>query len=501
MSQSPALSALTRRELQQLTAAQLRTMATEHALPSSGRKSALVDRIYRHQHQPQPDSRDRSPTRTPVRSPSAAAESTSDLQQSVERLVQNSIRGLEARLLRTLRPLAATTAPDNISLPSPAPATALAAPTDRPLAPGLGTENATSQAAQHPPLPDRMKQRILRGEYIEFDSLLPESLYPARYGASPSPAFTLRLSNDPSAETGDVVIAQQKPASKRSIADLPAWMEAWNLYAQVLVASFPERASSLLAYQAIICSASVRFAPRCWLRYDHRFRASAAADSTIRWDIKHNELWLECFTQSSLAPHTPPSASSKPSRRPCTYCGSFYHYPENCPAHPFRASRTRTSPPTAPQPPSRPAHPVQPQSTSVLPQAHSEPLPHPCRDFNNGTCLRRICRFRHICSRCGDQSHRERECPAPRWPVTAGHPPTTAPARARTSVSPRQRLRQSAYTQYPTRLLHRLWRPPLPTHCTPPPVCTSTPTHHLRGLSKGVPGRTHGWPLLRTSPT
>ena len=137
----------------------------------------------------------------------------------VERRVQNSICGLEARLLRTLRPLAtgtATTAPDNISLLSPAPATVLAVPTDRPLAPCLGAENATSQAAQHPPLPGRMKQWILRGEYIEFDYLLPESLYPARYGASPSPAFTLRLSNDPSAETGGVVISQQKPASNAS---------------------------------------------------------------------------------------------------------------------------------------------------------------------------------------------------------------------------------------------------------------------------------------------
>ena len=83
------------------------------------------------------------------------------------------------------------------------------------------------------------------GEYIDFDSLLPEAMYPARYGANPTPAFTLRLSQDPSIEEGEVVIAQQKPAFRRTIRDLVTWMEAWNLYAQVLVAAFPTRAAGL----------------------------------------------------------------------------------------------------------------------------------------------------------------------------------------------------------------------------------------------------------------
>ena len=49
---------------------------------------------------------------------------------------------------------------------------------------------------QQPPLPEKVKQKILRGEYIDFDTLLPESLYPARHGLSPSPSFTLRLLSD-----------------------------------------------------------------------------------------------------------------------------------------------------------------------------------------------------------------------------------------------------------------------------------------------------------------
>ena len=426
MSHSPAPLTQTRRELQQLTAARLRALAAERGLATSGRKSALVDRLYRlRQHSPtvstsRSSSRDRSPTTrsSSARSRTPRDDSLPDLQRSVQRLVERSLRGMEERLLRSIQPPAtgpATAATqDNISLPSPGPAPAPQPPA-RPPAPGTDSATArtpaTSPTVQQPPLPDKVKRRILASEYIDFDTLLPESLYPARYGASTNPAFTLRLSSDPSHEPGDVVIAQPKPASKRTITDLASWMEAWNLYVQVLVASFPERAPSLLAYQAIICSASTRFPPRLWLRYDQRFRASVAADGTLRWDVRNNELWLECFTQSPLTSQTQPPSSSKSARRPCTYCGSFYHYPENCPSHPFRSPRSHASSPRASQPASQPS-PATSSSDPSLPQLNT--LPHPCRDFNKGICRRRVCRFSHICSKCREQSHSERDCPSSR---------------------------------------------------------------------------------------
>ena len=357
----------TRRELSLLSAARLRALASAHGLPSSGRKSALIDRLYRRRSQQArpsspPSATDGSPSRSPSPERSSRSRSRSGnrrcssspsrLERTVERLVRHGLRGVEARILRAVQagPQAPAHSPaDNISLPSPPGPSRLAA-TERSTAaaatlvpPAALEPSTTAPPVQQPPIPDKIKQRILRGEYIEFDSLLPESLYPARYGASPSPAFILRLSNDTSADDGDVVIAQHKHVAKRSVSDLASWMEAWNLYVQILVAAYPQRAPALLAYQAIICGASSRFAPRLWLRYDQRFRASAAADSTLRWDVRNNELWLECFTQASLAPTAP---ANKPARRPCTYCGSLYHYPDNCPSHPFRA-RKRLTPPAS----------------------------------------------------------------------------------------------------------------------------------------------------------
>ena len=369
----------TRRELQQLTAPQLRALAADLTLPTHGRKSAIVDRIYRHRRETvRANTHDRScsqspadaagRTRTSTGTPTRA-NNTADLEQTIQLLVQNSMQGLEDQLRSSLRPLIQeSTSAENISLPSPNP---------------------------H----------------------LPESLYPARHGASPSPSFTLRLSNDPA---GDVVIAQQKPTSKRTIRDLPSWMEAWNAYIQVLVQHFPARAHALLAYQRIICEASIRFTPRCWLRYDQRFRATAAADKTIRWDSKHNDLWLECFTQpvTQLGSHPPVSTAPAEgkTRRPCTYCGSLYHYPESCPSNPFRTSRNAL-------PSTRPAHTptgmakshgnAQPQSSPLI-NSNTQPLPHPCRDFNKGMCQRRTCRFRHACTKCSSSLHGERDCPNPR---------------------------------------------------------------------------------------
>ena len=46
-----------------------------------------------------------------------------------------------------------------------------------------------------PTIPHR--QRIIKGEYVEFHQLLPESMFPTRYNNTP-PSFTLDQGSDPS---------------------------------------------------------------------------------------------------------------------------------------------------------------------------------------------------------------------------------------------------------------------------------------------------------------
>lgn len=414
-------------------------MAQELQLPASGRKSAIIDRIYRHSRQrPDQDEVHPTPSRPQPRTPGSARDSTADLERTVQRMLDNSIQELESRLLQHLVPPPPPEERDNLSLPSQTPdhgprtANLTLRQEDStdgdPSHDGVHGATTTSHSihtpAQHPPLPSKVKQRILRGEFVEFDSLLSDALFP-RHGTSPSPSFSVRVSSDPSSE-GELLIAQDKPRNRRVVRDLASWMEAWNIYVSVLVAHYPARAVSLLAYQRIICDASLHFPPHCWLRYDVRFRACAAEDKTLRWDVKHNDLWLECFTQQPPTQFTTTKPQTSTTRRPCTYCGNLYHFPHNCPNAPFRAPRNASDPPsrnasdptTATRSDTHSPYPKHSLPTTTPPTPspslpnHSIPK-HICRDFNfyHGSCSRPHCRFSHTCVRCGDSSHGLRTCP------------------------------------------------------------------------------------------
>ena len=133
-----------------------------------------------------------------------------------------------------------------------------------------------------PAVPAKLKQRIIKGEYVEFDQLLPESMFPTRYNTNIPPSFTLSLSPDPSPVGDNILISQPRAANKRTVTHLPSCLEAWNVYVAIIVAHYPARPSALFAYQRIICNATSTFSPQAWLKYDSHFRSLAAADRSLR---------------------------------------------------------------------------------------------------------------------------------------------------------------------------------------------------------------------------
>ena len=195
------------------------------------------------------------------------------------------------------------------------------------------------------------------------------------------------------------------------VRDLASSLEAWNTYISVLVAHYPARVLELLAHQRIICDASSRFPTDCWLWYDSSFRACAAADRSLRWDSKHHDLWLECFTRHASSPRPAPVhvTAGKPARRPCTYCGDLYHFPHSCPHNPFRVPKRPTTPLGHAAGRHGPGGSSYAASTSRA--GSSQPLV--CKDFNRAACTRRQCRFRHACARCSETSHGEGDCQRP----------------------------------------------------------------------------------------
>ena len=104
-----------------------------------------------------------------------------------------------------------------------------------------------------------------------------------------------------------------------------------------------------------------------WFTYYVKFRTLAAADSTLHWDKCHIDLWLEC-----IAPTKQPQK-----HWPCSFCGSTFHFPENCPKCPFRADKQLPKLPDF----RRPQQPT-------------------CGDFTSSRCTHTSCRYCHICIIC-----------------------------------------------------------------------------------------------------
>ena len=176
-------------------------------------------------------------------------------------------------------------------------------------------------------------------------------------------------------------------------------MEAWNVYASILLSANPKRALELIDYQCLITSANLQLPLSSWMSYDIRFRTLAASNPALSWDIRHPDLWLECLTISRI---------STSARWPCPHCNSLYHFPDRCP---FRSSRPSVSTPDNRQPSSLGTS-ANPQFPELCTQQPNPPTYY-CRDFNNrGRCTRSHCTFRHMCERCGG-SHPRLFCPNP----------------------------------------------------------------------------------------
>ena len=144
------------------------------------------------------------------------------------------------------------------------------------------------------PVPARIKERIIKGEYIDLTTLLPKAMLSSNVEPDHPGSLTLQLPSGPS------IFTIQAAAKGRKITSFSSWMEAWNVYLAIRVDFAPSSAPSLIAYQRIITSASVSYPLQSWLNYDVQFRMLAASNPSLRWDTRHHDLWLQCITPSSV---------------------------------------------------------------------------------------------------------------------------------------------------------------------------------------------------------
>ena len=252
-----------------------------------------------------------------------------------------------------------------------------------------------------PPLPQKLKNKILKREYVDFTDLLSSNMYPVHTSSS-SDNFTLAI-NPEDTSTLSFVPSQQK---KSRINGLSSWLEAWNLYFRTLLSGFPHLAPDLLAYQDQICKFSRKFKSSAWLMYDTAFRHMAASNLSTSWSKINEQLYNDILKEETL-PF-------------CITCHSYGHRTVACPSRskstqPFRPSAggpfgNASSTPTMPDPVKSSASTANPPLQAFQPQPNARRSI--CRDFNRRLCRRPNCQFQHICNKpeCGG-NHPGFQCP------------------------------------------------------------------------------------------
>ena len=138
------------------------------------------------------------------------------------------------------------------------------------------------------PLDKALEDKILRGEYVDFSLLLPETLYQTQ-----THALQLRYEDSPPGSLGSplTVVKRRKPVDS-----FQKWLDVFMAYMLVIVTAYHNRAVELTEYQQIISVALTKFKGLAWYTYDEHFRRRAVRDLTIAWDRTDIVLWTVTFT-------------------------------------------------------------------------------------------------------------------------------------------------------------------------------------------------------------
>ena len=147
-----------------------------------------------------------------------------------------------------------------------------------------------------PPLPETLRSKKAKREYIDFNDLLSDNMYPHPSYASSQNNFTLTV--DPQdATTLAFVPSQQR---KRRIDGLSSWLEALNVFLRSTLSLYRQLAPDLLAYHDEVCKFSRKFKASAWLMYDTAFRYMAASNATMAWAKVNEQLYNDILKEETL---------------------------------------------------------------------------------------------------------------------------------------------------------------------------------------------------------
>ena len=97
-----------------------------------------------------------------------------------------------------------------------------------------------------PPFPEKLRFKIAKHEYIDFNDLLSDNMYPHPSYASSQNDFTLTV--DPQDATTLTFVHVPSQRKKRRMDGLSSWLKAWNVLHSTL-SLYSQLAPDLLTYQ------------------------------------------------------------------------------------------------------------------------------------------------------------------------------------------------------------------------------------------------------------
>lgn len=125
-------------------------------------------------------------------------------------------------------------------------------------------------------LTNNTKSKIINGEYVELNSLLP--------------------SYDQNSDDKHLVLVdghiQIKNKKTRSIGDIKVWTDAFLIFTSIYSSVHTDEIQGLLKYIHTVRLAASRVNNLGWLRYDEQFRYKKARNPMIPWGKVDQELWL-----------------------------------------------------------------------------------------------------------------------------------------------------------------------------------------------------------------
>lgn len=145
-------------------------------------------------------------------------------------------------------------------------------------------------------IPQKIKEKVWRGEYIHFGLLLKTA---KELAADPM------LDGDLVLKGGTLTVINKK---SDSIHNIHTWTNAFIIYMDILLDKWPGKAKEYLKYMHNIRLAATRNA-NGWVAYDEQFRLKKVRFPSSSWGLIDQELWI-VHVATHYSTNLPASASS-----------------------------------------------------------------------------------------------------------------------------------------------------------------------------------------------